>query len=354
MNTTTRTLGMILAILCLRPAGLNAAAPEWQQVEAALRARGVPAESAAATARVFEACERDALPVDPLRTRLQEGLAKGAAPDAIHAALLARLTALKRARDMVRAAGYDETAETSHRDLMHGTALALESGLDADDVAGVLRRGGGESALRVQTAIESGESLHLAGVDRATVRDLMFDCLDRNLRRMEMLRATRFTIQQHRTGMTGSVIRQRLWGNDASSPPHGNQVPGGNGAGRGGPGGGPMGPPSRDEWRTITPSAAGNGDRTHTGGSTSGTSGAGIQGARPTTTGSGTSQGSGPAGAGPTGNGISGSGAPGAGSSNAGGAPAASGTPGGASGSPTAGSSGPKRDSGGARQNSSK
>lgn len=246
MHAIPRTFLTILAALALRlPAGA-APAPDRVRVEAELRAGGMAAEPAARLAEILDAAARDALPMEPLRNRLQEGLAKHAPPEAIRAALLARAGALKRAMQMLHAATYDENAEPSHRDLLLAAALALESGVAADDVAGVLQRGGGTSALRIQTAIEAGESLHLAGLDHDTVRTLMFDCLERNLRRMEMLRATRFTIQQHREGTSGGDIRRRLWGGHEAGDPLGCAPgEGGPGNGRGGPGGGPMGPPAR-------------------------------------------------------------------------------------------------------------
>jgi hypothetical protein len=288
--------GIVVALLAAVLAGAplcRAGTPtEAQQAAEALQTHGVTGTAAERIRTAIEACESEGLPAEPLRTRLLEGLAKRAAPDALAAAVDARLAALRSARDMIRAAGYGDPAEPSHGELLASTARAVESGVPAADLATVLSRGEGGSGGRMQTIVESGESLTLAGVDAATVRAFMMDCLDRNLRRMEMLRAARFSIQQHRGGMNGAEIRRALWGDDASQP-----LPlRGQGTGRGGPGGGPMGPPAG-----ASASPAG-----HPGPSGSAGTSAGSTSPGPTT-----APGSGPAGASSPGAGSSGTASPG-------------------------------------------
>ncbi len=302
-----RLTGITIALLAVVSAGPPPCragdSTETAEAAAALKAHGVTGAPAEKIRAAFERCESEGLPVDCLRTRLLEGLAKRAEPDVLAEAVGSRLGALRAARDMIRTAGYADPSEPAHGELLTSTARAIESGMPPDDLGAVLARGRGQSGGRMQTIVESGESLALAGVDAPTVRAFMIDCLDRNLRRMEMLRAARFSIQQHRGGMNGAEIRRALWGDDASQA-----LPlRGPGAGRGGPGGGPMGPPSG----TGVPPAGSPGPS-----SSAGTVGSGAG------TGSATAPGGGPAGASP----------PGPGSAGTGSAPGGAG-PGGAGGS---------------------
>ena len=209
------------------------------------------------TACLAEA-QRQRLPATALTLRLEEGLAKNVEPERLLAGLQTRLRRLLEARTMAEAARYDLAPEGPGDELLVAVGLALESGLPADDLAAVLRRGNGQSTLRVASIVEAGESLHLAGLDPETTRGLMNDCLDRNLRRMEVLRATRYTIQQHRGGMDGERIRQSLWsGQAAVEGPQGWRGGGGGGPPAGaGPGG--MGPGSGGPGRPPTP-GSGNG-----------------------------------------------------------------------------------------------
>ena len=256
MKTLPGLVAVLAAAACLAdPARTGARAAD--PAVADLTARGVPLPAAERIAGALATCATEGLPIAPLRTRLQEGIAKNAAPDALASAIEARLAALRTARALVGSAGYAEPAEPAHGELLVSTARAIESGMPASDLGDVLARGRGQSGGRMQTIVESGESLALAGVDAPTVRAFMIDCLDRNLRRMEMLRAARFSIQQHRGGMNGTDIRRTLWGDGASQalPLRGQGA--GAGSGRGGPGGGPMGPPGTSTPSHRTPSAGG-------------------------------------------------------------------------------------------------
>ena len=302
-------LGLLTGPRCLAQAeavGAGVATP----TAADLRARGVSEAVAERVAATFRAAQQEGLPAESLHARLQEGLAKGVDAERVAAALEQRLSHLRKAGELLRAARYNDPAEPSHRDLLVSTARALESGLPADQLAPVLARGEGAAGGRMQTVVESGEALLLAGADAPTVRRFMDDCLDRNLRRMEVLRATRFSIQRFRGGMSGGDVRRALWGGDGEQ----GQSLRGEGAGRGGGGRGPMGPPSttidlKDETPNGTPpssgSSAGRGNEPKGGGAGGGGSAgggtgtsaagspAGSSGGRPDQAGSGSSAGAG-------------------------------------------------------------
>ena len=207
------------------------------------QAEDVPAfspEQAAAIQTCLEEAQQRGYPTELLQQRRDEGVAKRVDPALVVQAVQLRMRFLHEARRMVSGAGYAMEAPPV-RELQASVALALEAGLPEECLTAVMKKGGGQYAGRMQGAVEAGESLHLAGLDEATVRGLMEDCLDRNLRRSEMLRVTRYATQQHRGGSSGQEIRRSLWGETGIT---GDVTRGGgNGQGResgsGGAGGGP-------------------------------------------------------------------------------------------------------------------
>lgn len=258
-----------------------------------------------AQARETIACLNQArdqgVPPVSLTLRLEEGVAKNVAPPGLLAAVQTRLRFMLQAREMLQAANYSPAPAGPCGELLIAIGLALESGVASEDLAAILRRGNGASALRMKSIVEAGESLHLAGVDPATTRGLMDDCLDRDLRRIEVLRAVRYALQQRRGGMNGAQIRRSLWGGQAAMEgPHGWRG-GGDERGRGNAGmaGGGFGPGSSG----LPP-----GPQTG-GGSAGGSSSAGL-GAGPGA-GAGTGIGAGRPGSGTSG--TSGAGGPGSG-----------------------------------------
>jgi hypothetical protein len=211
-------------------------ASEWT---ARLRQRGFSAEQADRAVACLAEGRRQGIPAAVLSRRLDEGLAKNVEPSRLLDALQSRLDTMVRARAMLLDARYDPASGSACEGLLAATGLALESGVPAEDLAAILGRGNGQSAARIQGVVEAGETLRLAGIDSATARQLMDDCLDRDLRRMEMLRAVRFAVQQHRGGMEGGQIRKSLWGGSAAvEGPQGRrgaggERPGASGVGRG-------------------------------------------------------------------------------------------------------------------------
>jgi len=227
INLTRLCLLLLIAPACALPGGAQAPDP-WsalQQENATtagagyvlrLRQGGFSSDQARQILALLTEAQRQAVPAATLTARLDEGLAKKAAPQAIVSALETRLRTMTQARAMVRTAEYDAVPAAVRDELLIATGLALESGVAADDLQTVMRRGNGQAALRTKSVVEAGETLHLAGVDRETTRTLMDDCMQRNLRRMEVLRAVRYSIQQHKSGMNGDNIRRSLWGGNAA------------------------------------------------------------------------------------------------------------------------------------------
>lgn len=211
-------------------------AESFERVVAGLEAAGrSPGESRPLLEPAFEAA-RSGLPSEPILAKLAEGSLKGAPPEDLAEAARLRLGALQQARGLLAQRGYPETGYRG-RDLLISTALALESGVPGPALAVALDRGAGLPPGHVTTLVEAGEALHLAGLDPDTVAGLLADCLDRNLRRPEILRVVNFARERHRAGHDGAQLRAALWG---GAGPTGAS---GGGSGPMGPGSGPGGPP---------------------------------------------------------------------------------------------------------------
>jgi len=194
-------------------------------------------EQSSAIQLCLEEARQKGYPVELVQQRRDEGLSKRVDPALVVQAVQLRMKFLQAAELMMREAGC-AMEEPSARGLQGSIALAKESGVSTDSLMAILKKSGGRDASRIQGAIEVGESLHLAGMNDETVRGLMEDCIDRNLRRSEMLRTTRYAVQQHRGGLSGQEIRLRLWGETGTSDgePHGGKAGLGRASGTGGQG----------------------------------------------------------------------------------------------------------------------
>ena len=87
-----------------------------------------------------------------------------------------------------------------------------ESSLEA-----ALSGGVGKPYGQVKAVVEAGEMLHLSGFDSQTVGELMADCLQRNLRQVEVARVVRSAKGEYKRGLRGGHLRQALWGGSVQS-----------------------------------------------------------------------------------------------------------------------------------------
>jgi hypothetical protein len=202
--------GVALATLgCVLGTSVFAAEPD---LAARLEKGGLAPDRARQLAGSVTAAERAGLPVVTVVSRIDEGLAKQVPADAMERAIQTRLDALKAAQGLLAGAGYTDLSVEPARQLLSATAMATESGVPADDLRAVLTRAQGRAAMRLASVVGAGESLHLAGFAPPATRALMIDCIDRNLGRMEILRAVNHCIQQKRAGRSDDEIRAALWG----------------------------------------------------------------------------------------------------------------------------------------------
>ncbi len=196
-----------------KPADLDAG--RWHRLMNAMKANGLSGEAAHDCLAPVAEAARQGLPSDAVLVRLEEGAAKKAGANILLQAGQARLATLRTAAEVLKETGYG-ARKTENDNLLKTVALALESGLEAKTVNLVLARGNGSQSDRIQSIIEAGETMRLNDMDDATVGPMMADFIDRNLRRSEVVRASRFAIQQHKAHVDGDRIRQRLWGQECA------------------------------------------------------------------------------------------------------------------------------------------
>lgn len=98
---------------------------------------------------------------------------------------------------------------------------ALESGVPRESFEGLFAGEIGPRGLgtqRMQAIVETGEMLHLAGMDPNFVRQFMLESSDRRVRRMEALRAARLAVILHSQGKEPNAIFMRVWNRRIDRP----------------------------------------------------------------------------------------------------------------------------------------
>jgi hypothetical protein len=185
-------------------------AGRWQRLVVRLKANGLSMESIHECLAPVKEAAQEGLPSDPVLTRIEEGAAKGVEGNALHAAARQRLSTVHSAATALRQAGYGKRNKLNDQ-LMKSVTLALESGLSADTLRSVLALGKGRQAEWMRSIIEAGETMRLSGMDETTVGPIMTDFTERNMRRTEIIRASRFAVQQHEAHVEGTRIRKQLW-----------------------------------------------------------------------------------------------------------------------------------------------
>lgn len=162
-------------------------------------------------ARLFQTMSMataESLPSDCVLLKIEEGLAKGAAPAVVQAAAEQRLTCLREADAMVRAVR--EGRGRQHDHLLSHMCMALESGLSEEALRAALMQGEFRYG-RLIHVIEAGEAMRLAGMASDDVALVMVDCLDRGLNRPEVFRISKLVIAQTRDGADYATVRAGIW-----------------------------------------------------------------------------------------------------------------------------------------------
>lgn len=185
------------------------------QVEHALRAcqrRGLGTEEADALLCPVYDAQADGLPADCILSKVEEGLAKRVEAESVAAAAEARLQHLRTARKLIESQPRGRRHMGGPPRLLSHTCLALESGLPEDVLQAVFEHNGGKRMGRLVHVIEAGESLQLAGFDPKDTRQIMFDCMERNLTPPQIHRIVEHVIVEHEKGHSFPELHGRLWG----------------------------------------------------------------------------------------------------------------------------------------------
>ena len=154
---------------------------------------------------------RAGLPTLHIVAKIEEGVVKNA-PVAATAART-RLRHTEQSRLLL--APHFEPDKRGVDSLTVATALAIESGVPDSALRNALGHSAGKSPGQMKTVIEAGETLFLAGLEAESIGSLLVDYLQRDLRRSEILRATRYARHRHRERGGSPAARRELWGKGA-------------------------------------------------------------------------------------------------------------------------------------------
>lgn len=186
-----------------------------------LSEREITGHDAKRILQAFENVSGQGLCAEPLRERLREGFLKDANSEALATAIEKRASSLLDAQSIIGSrpgiGRGGEMVPGLHRIL----ARALESGLPPDIFLDLFADPERVVAYREQALIEAAEMLFLSEVDPEDIKRFMHEALDRQLRRMEILRAAQFWIRQQAEGISAAGIHSRLWGNPHATPVQG-------------------------------------------------------------------------------------------------------------------------------------
>ena len=157
--------------------------------------------------------------VSAVLAKIEEGLGKNAPPSAIAEAARNRFRHMEQARTMTQK--HRDISKRGEQEVVCAVALARESGVSDAVLEEVLDKGRRRRAAEMRAVVEAGETLALRGFGLEANRTMMVDCLERNLRRTEIVRTVRYAVQRHGAGMEPRAIRKGLWGGDAAGTDRG-------------------------------------------------------------------------------------------------------------------------------------
>ena len=141
-------------------------AGRWQRIVEQMKTKGFPIESAQDCLATAQEAARQGLPADFVLTRIEEGVGKKELRRKfLQEAGQQRLLNLQNAATVLRQSGYG-SMNAMHDPLMKSLTLALESGLSADALQGVLIRAKGRQSERMRSIVEAGEKMSLSGIDK--------------------------------------------------------------------------------------------------------------------------------------------------------------------------------------------
>jgi DNA-binding transcriptional MerR regulator len=184
------------------------------------RRNGLSPEQADALLKPARLAHEQGLPAEPVISKIEEGLAKKAPPEAIERVANTRLQHLQAADRLLKEQGV-EVASSSDRDrLVAQISLTMESGLDPENIRPVLAAPPKSSRSfcgRLFRILSAGETLRLAGFSSEETQQIMEDCRTRNLNGLEIQRTVNYLLRQRRRGADFETIYSGLWRSSASA-----------------------------------------------------------------------------------------------------------------------------------------
>ena len=221
--------GLVVALLCcaaVRAGHVNVPVDSWKELRdknrrmdfsaervdcaiAACRSRGLSVRDAEDLFCPVYLAHDAKLPTNCLFIKIEEGLAKGITWQEVHRAVDRRLECLRKADAMIMSVR--EIRGGQHRHLIQHVCLALESGLPEQVLTDVMHRPARFRYGRMIHVIEAGESLQLSGLKPEQIRQVMNDCVDRDLSCDEVMRV--IDVFQHglHDGRNFNALYATLW-----------------------------------------------------------------------------------------------------------------------------------------------
>lgn len=173
------------------------------------RRNGLTVKDADALFHPVRAATTESLPAECIFMKIEEGLAKQVDASRVAGAAEVRLDCLRRADRLVSAARQGRGGDRQH--LVVHTCMALESGLPEEVLQELFARPAGFRYGRLIHVVEAGERLQLAGCDPRQTSQIMNECLDRDLNRIEIVRAVDFILGERAKGRDFQSIHGELW-----------------------------------------------------------------------------------------------------------------------------------------------
>lgn len=202
-------------------------APLYIFLFSALSLLGAPAAELSPEARLAELVE-EGLPQAPLLERIREGRAKQVGCEAIVGALDIRARHLRESRALLEQSGFAMRAPAV-QPLWITAARVLEGGFPVPLLEERFALSQGQGAGRLISLLEAGEALWIAGMDEETVRMCLQLFYERNLTRIELLRASRSARSLFAEGHHGEAMLRHMEGHHSAGPHRAAEGRGGNG-----------------------------------------------------------------------------------------------------------------------------
>ena len=193
--------------LCKKNSNLGLNGERVDQTLSRCRKNGITLQETDALLCPVSTARSESLPVESILNKIEEGLAKRIDAAQLTAAVEIRLNNQRRAARLIPSGAGGAVRQR----LIIQVAMALESGLPDEVLKELFERPGGFRYGRVIYVVEMGETLQLAGLNPQNTKQILADCLDRNLNRYEMIRVVDYLLAEHRKGRDFNAVHDGLW-----------------------------------------------------------------------------------------------------------------------------------------------